>query len=187
MCRESRYPEIPVPVPVPGLVFGTSFPFSEPPAPNSSLVQYVPTYGFPAPDPVLVSSPRSIFSPSSRGIQDKTRHRLWAFVATNVIRRRSVHIAHSPQFPPPTNVHGDMNSLGLRRLSPIHDHDQESEAGAEVQDIPFYRPPRFSSRKDGHEKSKNLDGSHPIPHTHDLEALIASPPRSPLRIPFEYK
>jgi len=79
-----------------------------------------------------------------------------------------------------------MNSLGLRRLSPIHDHDQESEAGAEVQDIPFYRPPRFSSRKDGHEKSKNLDGSHPIPHTHDLEALIASPPRSPLRIPFEY-
>ncbi|KAH7418134.1 hypothetical protein BKA64DRAFT_189948 [Cadophora sp. MPI-SDFR-AT-0126] len=80
-----------------------------------------------------------------------------------------------------------MNSFGLRRLSPIHDeHDQESDAGAEVKDIPFYRPPRISSREDGYEKSKNLDGSHPISHTHDLEALIASPPRSPLRIPFEY-
>ncbi|KAK0113002.1 hypothetical protein ONS95_014711 [Cadophora gregata] len=90
-------------------------------------------------------------------------------------------------FPTPSNVREDMNTFGLRRLPPIHDQqDQESEAGAEVKDIPFYRPPRISSRKDGHEKSKNLDGSNPIPHTHDLEALIASPPRSPLRIPFEY-
>ncbi|KAG4436341.1 hypothetical protein IFR05_008162 [Cadophora sp. M221] len=81
-----------------------------------------------------------------------------------------------------------MNSFGTRRLSPIHDlDDQETEAaGAEVKDIPFYRPPRTSSRKDGPEKLKKLENSHTIPHTHDLEALIASPPRSPLHIAFEY-
>ncbi|CZS90128.1 related to nonphototropic hypocotyl protein 1 [Rhynchosporium agropyri] len=77
-----------------------------------------------------------------------------------------------------------MNSFRIRRLSPINDvQDQESNAGAEVSDIPFYRPSQTSSRKlEPPEKLRKPENPHPAPHVRDLEALIASPARFPLHI-----
>ncbi|OWP06191.1 hypothetical protein B2J93_830 [Marssonina coronariae] len=74
-----------------------------------------------------------------------------------------------------------MNFHTPRRLSPIpNSDDHESVFGADVQDIPFYRPPRPASRKTSLELAKKPP--YP-PHTRELDALIRPPSSSSLHAP----
>ncbi|PBP24315.1 white collar [Diplocarpon rosae] len=76
-----------------------------------------------------------------------------------------------------------MNFYTSRRLSPIPNSDEhESVLGADVQDIPFYRTPKTPTRKTSLELGRKPP-SHPPPHTRELDALITSPPLSPLQAP----
>jgi hypothetical protein len=59
-----------------------------------------------------------------------------------------------------------------RRLSPIpNSDDQEWDYGAEVSDIPFYRPP-FSTPRKGSLSKTAADVLRTAPQTRELEALV---------------
>jgi hypothetical protein len=66
-----------------------------------------------------------------------------------------------------------------RRLSPIIQQDDESEYGAEVRDIPFYRPANPPSQS----QSLNRSSLDKPPQTHELAALVSEPHPVPLHIP----
>jgi hypothetical protein len=75
-----------------------------------------------------------------------------------------------------------MNLHSSRRLSPIpRSDDQESDfGGAEVKDIPFYRSSVSSNKRASVDKPP-FD-ILVAPQTHELSALITTPPLAPLRV-----
>lgn len=62
-----------------------------------------------------------------------------------------------------------MNLHHARRLSPIPRSDESDYGGAEVRDIPFYRP----ARKPVDKTSTNGHAQRPVGSTHDLDALVS--------------
>lgn len=76
----------------------------------------------------------------------------------------------------------NLNAHNLRRLSPIND-DLESEYGAEVRDIPLYRP--YDSRPSTKRGDKTWDHLRRTPHTHELVALVndLEPPPPLMHVP----